>query len=99
MTKIREIADTQSINTPEPSEDNTETFSDFGEELRRALQPIVQLQSLAGSFKAPTIRVPRFDFGVQQILESHRRLAANLRYAIPRPIAEVSRKLETFKRH
>lgn len=96
MTKIREILDTQSTNT---SEDITETFSDFGEELRRALQPIVQLQSLADSFKAPTIRVPTFDFGVQQILESHRRLAANLRYAIPRPFAEFSRKLEKFKRH
>lgn len=99
MTKIREILDTQSTNSPEPSEDHTESVADFGEEFRSALQPIIRFQGLISAFQKPIVQLPQFDIAVSRVFDSHRRLATNLRNTNLGPVAEFSRILEKLQRH
>ena len=99
MTKIREILDSQPTSTEKPLDGHTKSVEPFGKEFRKAMQPIVGLQRLLNAFRAPIMQVPRFDFAVSRIFESHRQLANIFRRHDFGSLAAITQKLAKLQRH
>ena len=99
MTKIPDILDARSTDTLELPADRTESVADFGKELHMALRPIIRFQRLVSNFRAPSVRLPQFDFAVSGIVDSHRRLASTLRNANLGPVAAFTRHLARLEQH